>query len=364
MDALLYQPVFLAITVGWATFYSLRCISSPDYSIQLERRRMVLPLLVSIIFIFWLGYRPLSSAAFGDTVNYARTFAGVSADAVFSFNWHTEWLWGAILVICKRLGLDVHGWFTVIEAGYMLTALWAVKRFTPTNPLLGILFVWTSLMFFSFGTNGLRNGLACHIILLAMSYFFDDKYIIGGLLCLAAFGIHRSVILPIAGMVAGRFVVKDLRYALAFWAMSIVVSLVAGSAAINFFISLGFDDRMASYNTTEFADAFRRTGFRWDFLLYSSFPIIMGWYVCIKKKIKDDWYRTVCVTYCLCNAFWVMVIRAAFSNRFAYLSWFLYPIIIVYPLVNLPVWEDQDRKTGLILLAYSFFTLFMQVIYW
>jgi FtsH-binding integral membrane protein len=90
----------------------------------------------------------------------------------------------------------------------------------------------------------------------------------------------------------------------------------------------------------------------------------MGWYICVKRKIQDNWYNVICMTYCLCNAFWIMVIRSAYSNRFAYLSWFIYPIVIAYPLINLPVWEDQDRKTGWILLAYVVFTAFMLTIIW
>ncbi len=109
---------------------------------------------------------------------------------------------------------------------------------------------------------------------------------------------------------------------------------------------------------------FSREGFRWDFLLYSTVPIVMGWYICVKRKIQDNWYNVICTVYCLCNAFWIMVIRSAFSNRFAYLSWFIYPIVIAYPLINLPVWEDQDRKTGIILLAYAGFTFFMLTFIW
>ena len=364
MDAFLYQPIFLGITVGWAYLYSFRCIESVNFVMQTKETTFLIPFVVSLIFIFWIGNRPISGAVFGDTANYAVSYALMDVYEKFTFNWHTEWIWGLIMVTCKNIGFDVHSWFTVIEAGYMLTVLWAVKRFFPTNPLLGILFVWTSLMFFTFGTNGLRNGLACHIILLAMSFFFDDKYIIGGLLCLVALGIHRSTMLPIAGMLTARFILKDMKYAILFWISSIFVSLIVGNATTAFFASLGFDDRMSSYNTTIYANDFSQTGFRWDFLLYSAFPVLMGWYVCVKKKIKDDWYKTLCITYCLCNAFWVLVIRAAFSNRFAYLSWFMYPIVIAYPLVNLPVWEDQDRKTGQTLLAYASFTLFMQLIYW
>ena len=170
--------------------------------------------------------------------------------------------------------------------------------------------------------------------------------------------------LPIVGIFAGRFLLTDLKWIVYLWFFSIPLSLAFGGSLINFFASLGFDDRMSSYNTSEYSDQFSKTGFRWDFLLYSFMPILMGWYVCVKKKIKDDLYKALCITYTLCNAFWVLVINAAFSNRFAYLSWFMYPIIIAYPLVNLPIWKDQDKKTGLILLAYSGCNLFMWGYYW
>ena len=54
----------------------------------------------------------------------------------------------------------------------------------------------------------------------------------------------------------------------------------------NFFAGLGFDDRLNSYITSdEYDDQFSDVGFRWDFLLYSVMPIILGWYVVIKKKV-------------------------------------------------------------------------------
>lgn len=359
-----YQDMFLSITGIASLLVVFRYILSPDYRYQAKEYNIVLPLVMSLVFVFWLGMRPISYA-FGDTVNYARSYYSLNPESAFlSIDWHYEWIWGAMMIGCKSMGLGVSAFFTIIEAGYILSVLWAVKRFMPTNVMLGMLFVYTSLMFFTFGTNGLRNGLACHLMLLGMSFFLDDKYRNCAICCLIAFGIHRSVILPIAGMLAGRYLIKNLKYAIYFWLMSIVVSLFVGDAAISFFGSLGFDDRMSAYNTAEYAEEFSAVGFRWDFLLYSSIPIIMGWYVCVERKLRDDWYRTLCVTYCLCNAFWVMVIRAAFSNRFAYLSWFMYPIIIAYPLINMPVWEEQDRKTAAILAVYCSFTIFMQAIYW
>ena len=363
MEANLYLPIYLVFTSFLCFTYAFKYIGFNGYSFHIQKPNYLFTFFICLFFVVWIGNRPISGV-FGDTINYALSYSLLDDTETAYFSLKAEWFWYGLMLVCKKSGLTVHGFFIIVEAGYILSALWAVKRFMPTNPMLGMLFVFTSLMFFTFGTNGLRNGLACHIILLAMSFFFDDKYLIGALLCLIAFGIHRSTMLPIAGMFTGRFILTDLKWAIYFWIFSIFLSLILGNSIINYFASFGFDDRMNSYNTSEYKDQFSQTGFRWDFLIYSAMPILMGWYVCVKKKIKDDWYKALCITYTLCNAFWVMVITAAFSNRFAYLSWFMYPIIIAYPLVNLPIWKDQEKKTGIILLAYSAFTFFIQGIYW
>lgn len=363
MDASLYSPLFLIVITCLCVITAYRYLVSANYALQLKNNPITLPLILSLIFIIWIGNRPVNGIYFGDTGNYALMY-NLSEIGPISMDWNKEWVWQWITSTCKIIKLDIHGFFTVIEAGYVFSVLWAVKKFMPSNPMIGMLFVWSSLMYFTFGVNGLRNGLACHIILLAIAFLLEAKYLYGILLCLVAFGIHRSTILPIMG-IAAAFIIRDVKYAIYFWLFSIPLSLVAGGAITSVFASLGFDDRMSGYtNIDNEMSQFSQSGFRWDFLLYSAMPVLMAWYVCIKRQVSDSWYNALCTVYCLCNAFWVIVIRSSFSNRFAYLSWFLYPIIIAYPLVNLAVWNDQDRKTGQILLAYCGFTVFMQLIYW
>ncbi len=93
-------------------------------------------------------------------------------------------------------------------------------------------------------------------------------------------------------------------------------------------------------------------------------PVYLGYTVLIKHQVRDNWYRILYSTYCLANAFWVLVIRAAFTNRFAYLSWFMYGIVVAYPLIMMRVWDDQDRRTAIILLAFVGFTVIMNTLYW
>ena len=112
------------------------------------------------------------------------------------------------------------------------------------------------------------------------------------------------------------------------------------------------------------ASGFSRMGFRWDFLLYSSFPVIMIWYVTQYRKFTSREFSLLANTYLLCNAFWILVIRASYSNRFAYLSWFIYPAVMAYPLMRMNLWKDQDRKTSIIFFLYTGFTFFMFFVYY
>lgn len=195
----------------------------------------------------------------------------------------------------------------------------------------------------------------------------DKTWTVAGVLALCALGFHRSAILPIAAMAAALTFVRTPKMALWFWVISIPVSLYLGEYATTLFSNMGFDDRAdkyfsGMYNKQEKGMEFSYIGFRWDFLLYSSMPVLLIYYVTVVKGIKDRAFDMLATVYLLTNAFWVMVIRASFSNRFAYLSWFLYPLILAYGFIRLPIWEDQDRKCGLALLAHASFTMLMFLI--
>lgn len=357
---------FSVLITYYLILMSLLCIvkaiplfNSPDNMQQIKGdRSMVLGTLLSLLLIYWFGTRQIFMGGYVDTVNYAREYLAMPPEiTVPRFN--GEWIWTLLMQTCKSLELDVQTFFTIVAAGYILPLIPASKKIVPSDPYMGLLIIYSSLFFVPFGVNGIRNGLACNLLILAIAYLLEGRYSICTLVTIICFGIHRSTMLPIAAVVFSVFYYRDVKTLIYLWLVSIVVSLIAGDWFIEFFAGLGFDDRMAQYAEDIDTERFSNTGFRWDFLLYSSVPVWFAWYVCVKKRISDNWYNAICCTYLLCNAFWVLVIRAAYSNRFAYLSWFILPIVIVYPLVILPVWHDQDQRTGMILVAYIAFTIVM-----
>lgn len=361
-DPSLYYPVFiyslLFLTIGYA-------VSISKYGTSFIQRNTNQPLVLIYIFLFVLlvGLRPISGAYFGDTSNYARSY-NLFVNGIALYNPESkEWFFNWLMYQCSQV-MDVHSFFLLIEILYVIPVLWACKKLVPNHALLMFLVCMGAFSFFTYGTNGIRNGMACSLIIAALTCVHGNlvQKVMGGILAFLAFNIHRSTALPIVCILA-TFFVKDTRLVLGWWVASIFLSLVAGGPIEAFFTGLGFDDRMESYSSANIdASAFSSTGFRWDFLLYSMMPILLGYYVVIKRKIWDRNYLLLLHTYILCNSFWVMMIRASYSNRFAYLSWFLYALVLIYPCLKLPIWKDQGKKTALIMGGHLGFTLFMYLI--
>lgn len=357
-----YYPVFIHIVLIGSLFQYVQCTKMRMPVLLYSRKSNAGITFFSILFIFIVGLRPISSRYFGDTVNYAYTFYGYQYGTDLYDPNASEWMFNWLMVTCASV-MDVQGFFVIVEVGYVGLMLLACKRLMPNNTSLAMLFCFGAFSFFTYGTNGIRNGLACSLMLLAFSFIQGTKKdkIIVVLLCFMAFNIHRSTALPIFCMVVSLFY-RNTKMVFLFWIGSIFISAVAGGFVESFFTGLGFDDRMDNYlNSTEYDDQFSSTGFRWDFLLYSAMPIWLGWYVVIKKKIFNNQYLLLLHTYILANAFWVMLIRASFSNRFAYLSWFMYPLVLAYPLLVLPIWKDQGKKVGMILMTHILFTYLMWI---
>ena len=327
---------------------------------------------LALLVALFMGLRQLSRE-FGDTRVYAGGYNYLSGfEDAWAVNFKTEWGWRNLEVFCKFvLGLNVHEFFVIVALIFVGGVLICAFYLTRENLWLTMLFFYSALQTFSFGVNGVRNGMACSMLLIAIGIIASKKKvtIMPVIIMYLALAVHRSTMLPSAAVLVSLFYLKDKpKLAFQFWLASIAISLVAGHTMEQFFASLGFDDRMSSYYNAQFdedvAASFSSTGFRWDFLLYSTFPVLMFWYVTHIRRFNDPTYNIVASTYLLCHAFWIMVIRAAFSNRFAYLSWFLYPIVIAYPLLRMNLWEDQDRKTSIIFFFYTGFTFFMFFVYY
>lgn len=358
-----YHPIFIYSIL----IYTLCQVSA----IRLQSNRNLLygnhsssfSLLFCLLLALFIGLRPISGRYFGDMGTYSRYYVLIGKGYSLS-EFEIEIGFASLIYVCSKL-TNLSGFFCVVAYTYFLSLFVACKRFFKGKATWAMLFFLGAFTCWGSAVNGLRNGVACAILVLAYSFLQENRKnkIVPILLAALAYSMHKSVILPILCTVVSLYY-SDTKKIVYFWLLSIIISLVGGSSVANIFVGLGFDDRLDSYlqDANDLSHQFSSTGFRFDFLLYSAVPIILGYYVVVKRKIYDFHYKLLLNTYILANSFWVMVITSSFSNRFAYLSWFLYPLLLAYPLLKFEIWSNQSKKVAIFMLGNILFTYFMFLI--
>lgn len=339
--------------------------SGSDGNNYLLQKQSYVPIFCLLVFVsIFLGSRPLANC-FGDMYLYTIRYKTYTVNDLNTLSWHSEWLWVWIILTCKKIGLSVSTWFTLISVGYFGFVFWSCKKLIYENATVPVLFFLSSYSFYSYATNTIRNGFACCLLLLAFSFFLEKKHNwwVVSILAFLSLAVHTSVLLPIAAFLTAVYIIHNPKHAVWIWVASIFVSFIAGERISQLLVGLDVDDRFEEYlTTTQYQHMFTHTGFRWDFVLYSFVPVLVIIYACLIKKIKDRTFDILAITYLLSNAVWVICIRASNSDRFAHLSWFLFPMVIAYAFVRLPMMRNQDRAMAWALLANAAFTLTMGLI--
>ncbi len=311
------------------------------------------PLLVLYILLY-IGLRPIH-AIFVDMTTYASTFHnykyGIMPEIIKDpvFHYYT--------LLCSKI-IGVNTFFFLCATLYIIPLYIASKKWFGEYWVYAFLFIAGSLSFWSYGVNGIRNGIAASLFLLALSRETRTFQILWIML---AIGFHKSMMLPALGFLLAQ-TYNNPKWYLAFWISCIFASLIGGGIWANLFANIGFEDNRIGYLTSGMdSGKFSRTGFRWDFLLYSATAILAGWYFIVIKGFNDKLYLQLFNTYIFANSFWILVIQANFSNRFAYLSWFMIAPVIIYPLLKNLIIPNQHQKIGLILIIYFTFTYYMTI---
>ncbi len=314
--------------------------------------------VVVAVFILYIGSRQVNGFYFGDTSTYAKVFHLMQTGQEVVIE--KDYLYNYFMKFCSGF-MDIHSFFLLVDVLYVVPCLLFSRKYFGQYWFFAMFLFLGSFSFWTYGVNGLRNGLGTSFFILGL-YFYHKKLWMYACFALGFF-MHASIVIPIAAFIASGLY-KNPKIYIYIWLASIPLSLIGGNAWAGFFGSLGFEDRTAGYltNSENNLEQFEQTGFRWDFLLYSASAVFAGWYFIFKKNIKDPFYTHLFGMYCIANAFWILVITAAFSNRFAYLSWFLMPAVIAFPMFRYKMWKDQYKTFGVILMLYFLFTYFMNVI--
>ena len=312
--------------------------------------RFVWALLAVVVYLIAFTSVPMGSGA--DREYYVRSFIAIQ-DGYVPAKVNDPLFYYYQIATSKFM--DYKQWLFVTAFLYVGSYFIIAKRIAPKYVFVMMLMFVTSFSFRSYGVNTMRAGLAAAFILLGIT---SKRMLWQCLLMLIGVMLHFSMIIPVVAFVVSKFY-DNTKLFLGLWFLSIFLSAIAGGFFEQLFSVFGDVDQRAMEYILGDGENTYRTGFRVDFILYSCAPILLGYYYIYQRHFEDLKYKQLYNTYILANIFWILVIRASYSDRFAYLSWFLYPVLLMYPLLKQRIVPKQNGKIALILLLQEVFTYLM-----
>lgn len=359
----LYYSVYLLIvtiyTIALSTKYNQ--LSDSRLSNKMAKSNNVPSLILTIAMILFIGLRP-KHRVFVDMSNYNMAFEMLRG-SIFEFDAHaTNRLFDNFMYYMATNGYDIATFFFLMAAIYFGGIYIASRKLFPNDTLYFIIIYLGAFSTFSYGTNGIKAGAAAVIFLCAIGYHRNKLACI--LLLLASIGFHHSMVLPVIALVICYFY-RNIKVYLIGW----LIALILSAAHVTYFQYLlgGMaDDSGAGYLTLEgmSSAALYITGFRPDFIIYSFFPIASGYYTIYKHGYNSRFYNWIYCTYIMTNAIWMLCMYANFTNRIAYLSWLMLPLVLVYPFFDKQFVKNQYKKLNIVAWGQLSFTIIIEVIYY
>ncbi len=359
MSGDLYYPLYLTVVVLMTLQQCVYYSQTKCQSIEMRSKTSQTPSFVfAVLVALFIGLRPQHSV-FIDMNNYIGYFYHMQGGR-FHFDIYAEnFIFDNLF---EWMATNMSHWasfFLVIATIYFLGMWLCCQKLFPHDTMIAFLTCLGAFSTFSYGTNGVKAGAAASLFLIALANCNNWKLFIP--LLALTLGFHHSMTLPLAAFGIAWFYRNTRAYFYA-WLASLLIAALHITFFQNFFA--GFtDDRGAAYLTaTDWGLSY--IGFRLDFVLYSSMPVLVGYWALYKKQVKSRIYNFLLSVYLITNSVWMLCMYANFTNRIAYLSWSMYPIVLIYPFFEKDMGAKRYTMLAIAVFLHVMFTVFMQVVYY
>ena len=355
MIAIYYQDIYLVIvlllTIFQCSQYNQSILSNSN---RARTSNVLFAVIVALFMTLFIGFRPCHIVFF-DMMVYDQQYAEL-LNKQFFFDWDTNnKFFDNWMPYMASIGVPSQTMFLIYSLIYFGGILLACRRLFPNDTLLALLFYLGAFSTFSYGVNGIRAGMAASLFLIALSY--TNKLWLSVPLAIFTFGMHHSMSLVIVPFIFILFI-KNPRYYFIVWVVSFLIAALHITYFQHLFASFT-DEHGASYLLSN-----EHSGFRIDFIIYSVLPILIGFIFICKKNFQSETYNTLLSLYTLVNSMWLLCMYSSFTNRISYLSWFMYPIVLLYPFVNFKWSNKQSQYLKFVVYGHIGFTIFMHFVYY
>lgn len=276
---------------------------------------------VTAVFVL-IAFRPVGDFGFTDTAMYIKWFNNSKYHDVLV----TKDIGFGILIYLTSKIFTVRVFFllcTLISFGFLY---WISRIIAQRYWFLFFLGTMVSLYFWNHQVFTIRQGIASMIFLAAL---FQKKWTVQILLFILAVSFHKSFLLPLICYYIVACFQNTAVYAV-LWLIFIPISYFFGNEIGKDISILLPEDILYYYSPLQNKGNF--LNFRWDVVLYSGIFIILPYLY----RCTDKTYKKVVNLYILINLLTILMIWSSgtYIHRFAYLSWFLSPVIAYYPLLH------------------------------
>ena len=312
-----------------------------------------------LFLILFIGLRQ-SDIVFVDTIFYYDVI--VNRSVVFNgIDYEVENLiFDNVLNYFAANKWDYHVFFLIVATIYFWGFYVATKKMFPRDTYLAYLVFLAAFSTFSYSVNGIKAGAAAAIFMIGIAY--REKLLLSLLFIFLSWGIHHSMSFPIAVYAVVTFYNKP-KYYFYFWAFCLTMAALHITTFQEIFAGYT-NEKGAQYLVTTGEEWKGRGGFRLDFILYSAMPVLLGWYATQKLRIDDKKYNFLLCYYLLSNSIWLLCMYVNYNNRIAYLSWFIYPFVLIFPILECNWKRTKYQDIAKYASYHLYFTLFMVFVYY
>lgn len=361
----IYVYCILAVVTICTLYLSKRYTTKPY-----DRSDIVVPknysgaIILMIVMTIFIGLRPISAIwQFADSANYYRSYLQIQGYS-FHFDFEAEnFLWDNLFAFFASNNISISFLFLLGDLLYFGCTFLACRKFFPHDTTAAYVVFLGAFSTISYSYNGVKAGIAGAIFLLAMAYY--KTTLVSVVLVLISWGFHHSMQLLVAAYLLTLFF-RNSKWYFYGWLFCMLMAVMHVTAFQELFASYTDESGKGYLMSGEGSDGFGGAGgFRIDFLIYSVFPVYFGYKYIMQQGIKvSKLYLSLLHVYLCTNGVWMLCMYASFTNRIAYLSWFMYPIVLIYPFLKEELYEGQYRTFSKVMKWHLAFTLFMELIYY
>lgn len=283
--------------------------------------------LYVLLVLLLIAYRPIGESGFADTAMYIEFFEKSKMENII---YPTKDIgYGFLNYLCSKL-FSVRAYFVFLSFLGGGIAYFIFDKMDKKNRWLFLGLYYVGIFTFIFHAVIIRQNLAFLVFMLALVQ--DKKYYKISFLILSLL-FHKSMIIPFFAYIVVQYY-RNINFYLSMWIFFIVFSLVFNTDIINFIENIeleSWDKRIRYiYEKDINSGYYSEKKIPWKTIVGTFIMILYGYY--FEKMIKDSFYTKQLSLFILANIIWVVFMQTNFHYRIAYLSLFLYPLLILYPL--------------------------------